>query len=91
MAYGRAGLGHDLRLACHGLDKNDNDFIVGLIGPQLAPLSMIVQRMRKTKQTSLHLEKLGPFFIGKVIWQSENENKDQESTIKDRRSELANL
>ena len=91
MAYGRAGLGHDLRLACHGLDKNDNDFVVGLIGPQLAPLSMIVQRMRKTKQTSLHLEKLGPFFIGKVIWQSENKNKDQESTIKDRRSELANL
>ena len=69
MAYGRAGLGHDLRLACHGLDKNDNDFVVGLIGPQLAPLSMIVQRMRKTKQTSLHLEKLGPFFIGKVAWQ----------------------
>ncbi|MFO7680348.1 MAG: chlorite dismutase family protein [Chloroflexota bacterium] len=69
MAYGRAGLGHDLRLACHGLDKNDNDFLVGLLGPQLAPLSMIVQRMRKTKQTSLHLEKLGPFFIGKVAWQ----------------------
>lgn len=53
---------------------------------------MIVQRMRKTKQTSLHLEKLGPFFIGKVIWQSENENNnDQELKIKDRRSELANL
>ena len=69
MAYGRAGLGHDLRLACHGLDKNDNDFVIGLIGPELTPLSMIVQRMRKTKQTSLHLEKLGPFFIGKVAWQ----------------------
>ena len=73
MAYGRAGLGHDLRLACHGLDKNDNDFVVGLLGPQLAPLSMIVQRMRKTKQTSLHLERLGPFFIGKVAWQSKLE------------------
>lgn len=69
MAYGRAGLGHDLRLACQGLDKNDNDFVVGLLGPQLTPLSKIVQRMRKTKQTSLHLEKLGPFFIGKVVWQ----------------------
>ncbi len=69
MAYGRAGLGHDLRLACHGLDKNDNDFVIGLIGPELTPLSKIVQRMRKTKQTSLHLEKLGPFFIGKVVWQ----------------------
>lgn len=68
-AFGRAGLGHDIRLACHGLDKYDNDFIVGLVGPKLMPLSAIVQRMRKTKQTSLHLERLGPFFIGKVIWQ----------------------
>ncbi len=70
-AYGRAGLGTDIRLACHGLDKNDNDFIVGLVGPELSPLSAIVQRMRKTKQTSLHLERLGPFFIGKSIWQNE--------------------
>lgn len=68
-AFGRAGLGHDIRLACHGLDKNDNDFVVGLVGPELMPLSAIVQRMRKTKQTSLHLERLGPFFVGKVIWQ----------------------
>ena len=71
-AFGRAGLGHDIRLACHGLDKNDNDFIVGLLGPKLYPLSMIVQRMRKTKQTSLHLEHLGPFFAGKVVWQAGN-------------------
>lgn len=70
-SFGRAGLGYDIRLACHGLDKNDNDFVIGLIGPQLMPLSAIVQRMRKTKQTSLHLERLGPFFAGKVVWQSE--------------------
>jgi chlorite dismutase len=69
-AFGRANLGYDIRLACHGLDKNDNDFVVGLLGPQLHPLSAIVQRMRKTKQTSLHLDRLGPFFIGKVIWQT---------------------
>lgn len=69
-AFGRAHLGYDIRLACHGLDKNDNDFIVGLIGPELYPLSTIVQRMRKTKQTSLHLERLGPFFIGKLVWHS---------------------
>ena len=70
-AYGRAGYGTDIRLACHGLDKHDNDFVVGLIGPELYPLSSIVQRMRKTKQTSLHLERLGPFFVGKAIWQNE--------------------
>ncbi len=74
-AYGRAGLGSDIRLACHGLDKHDNDFVVGLLGPELYPLSSIVQRMRKTKQTSLHLEHLGPFFVGKVIWQHEGENR----------------
>jgi chlorite dismutase len=70
-AFGRAGYGHDIRLACHGLDKNDNDFVIGLLGPELAPLSAIVQRMRKTKQTSLHLESLGPFFAGRVAWQQE--------------------
>ena len=68
-AYGRAGYGTDIRLACHGLDKHDNDFVVALLGPELYPLSSIVQRMRKTKQTSLHLEKLGPFFIGRALWQ----------------------
>jgi chlorite dismutase len=70
MAFGRAGLGFDIRLACHGLDRDDNDFVVGLLGAELHPLSIIVQRMRKTKQTSLHLERLGPFFVGRVAWQS---------------------
>jgi chlorite dismutase len=69
-AFGRAGLGYDVRLACHGLDKNDNDFVIGLVGPELHPLSVIVQRMRKTKQTSLHLERLGPFFVGRAAWQA---------------------
>ncbi|MGD2077722.1 MAG: chlorite dismutase family protein [Chloroflexota bacterium] len=70
-SYGRAGHGYDVRLACYGLDKNDNDFVIGLIGPELYPLSSIVERMRKTKQTSMYLERLGPFFIGKAVWQSE--------------------
>jgi chlorite dismutase len=70
MAFGRARLGYDIRLACHGLDQADNDFVVGLLGPELHPLSIIVQRMRKTRQTSLHLERLGPFFVGRVAWQS---------------------
>jgi len=69
--YGRAGYARDIRLACHGLDKNDNDFVIGLLGKELYPLSSVVQSMRKTKQTSMYLESLGPFFIGKAIWQSE--------------------
>ncbi len=68
-AFGQAGYGYDIRLACHGLDKNDNDFVIGLLGPELFPLSALIQRMRKTKQTALHLENLGPFFIGKAAWQ----------------------
>ena len=70
MSYGSADLAHDIRLDCHGLDKEDNDFIVGLIGKELHPLSHIVQSMRKTQQTSLYLERLGPFFVGRAIWQS---------------------
>ena len=69
-AYGKAGYVHDVRLACYGLDKYDNDFVIGLLGPDLFPLSSVVQRMRRTRQTSLHLERLGPFFVGRVAWQS---------------------
>lgn len=70
-SYGESGHGLDVRLACHGLDKNDNDFITGLVGDNLTGLSKIVERMRKTKQTSTYLESLGPFFVGRVIWQYE--------------------
>lgn len=70
MAFGAGDLAHDIRLACHGLDTNDNDFVVGLVGKELFPLSAVVQSMRKTQQTSLYLERLGPFFVGRAIWQS---------------------
>ena len=70
MSYGAADLAHDVRLACHGLDKDDNDFLIGLIGKDLFPLSSIVQTMRKTQQTSLYLDRLGPFFVGRAVWQS---------------------
>ena len=70
LAHRYAGHANDVRLACHGLDKNDNDFIVGLVGTQLHPLSAIVQEMRKTEQTSQYLDSLGPFFVGRAVWQS---------------------
>ena len=69
-AYGESNLAHDVRLACHGLNKNDNDFVIGLIGRELHPLSHIIQTMRKTRQTSQYIQALGPFFIGQVCWQS---------------------
>ena len=69
-AYGEVGLAHDVRLACHGLDTHDNDFVIGLIGRELHPLSHLVQAMRRTAQTSQYLASLGPFFVGHVLWQS---------------------
>ncbi len=70
MTFGAADYAHDIRLACHGLDRDDNDFIIGLIGKDLFPLSAIVQAMRKTQQTALYLDRLGPFFVGRAIWQA---------------------
>ncbi len=68
--FGKAGYATDIRLACHGLDKQDNDFVIAVLARELYPASAVVQAMRKTRQTSEYLESLGPFFIGKVIWQS---------------------
>lgn len=67
MGYGQADLAHDIRLACHGLDTNDNEFLLGLVGKELYPLSRLVQDMRKTQQTSRYIQKMGPFFIGRVL------------------------
>ena len=44
--------------------------VVGLIGKELFPLSHVVQSMRRTQQTSLYLDRLGPFFVGRAVWQS---------------------
>ena len=70
IAYGQAHYVHDIRLACYGLDKNDNEFVLGLVGPDLHYLSRVVQDMRKTQQTAKYIQSLGPFFVGKAIWQS---------------------
>jgi len=69
-AYGDADLAHDVRLACHGLDVHDNDFVIGLVGRELHPLSHLVQAMRKTVQTAQYIQTLGPFFVGHALWQS---------------------
>lgn len=68
-AFGSAGYAQDIRLACAGLDQNDNDFIIGLVGPELHPLAACVQAMRKTRQTSSFIQQMGPFFVGRAVWQ----------------------
>ena len=69
-SFGRHGHAADIRLACHGLDVQDNDFVIGLMGRELTPLSKLVQAMRQTDQTSTYLEQLGPFFVGRALYQS---------------------
>jgi hypothetical protein len=70
LAYGQKGLARDVRLACHGIDTNDNEFVIGLIGGRLDPLSHLVQRLRSTKQTAEFIQNMGPFFIGHAAWQN---------------------
>lgn len=70
MSYGMSGYAHDIRLACHGLDKNDNEFVLGVVAPDLFPISRLVQDMRKTQQTGRYMQSMGPFFIGKVLYQT---------------------
>lgn len=67
-AYGEQSLATDIRLACHGIDANDNEFVLGLLSRDLHPLSHLVQRMRKTVQTSEYIQKMGPFFVGYAVW-----------------------
>jgi chlorite dismutase len=69
-AYGQQDLAHDVRLACHGLDERDNEFVIGLIGKELHPLSHVVQAMRKTRQTAEFISQMGPFFVGHAAWRS---------------------
>ncbi|MYC74192.1 chlorite dismutase family protein [Candidatus Poribacteria bacterium] len=65
-SYAAGGYASDIRLACFGLDTNDNEFVIGLVGPDLHPLSRLIQDMRQTEQTTKYIESLGPFFVGKV-------------------------
>lgn len=69
-SYASKSLAADIRLASFGLDINDNEFVIGLVGPELHPLSRLIQDMRGTKQTAEYIDSLGPFFVGHVFWRS---------------------
>lgn len=64
--YAISGYARDIRLACFGLDRHDNEFVIGLVGPDLHPLSRLIHDMRQTEQTARYIDSLGPFFVGKV-------------------------
>jgi aryl-alcohol dehydrogenase-like predicted oxidoreductase/chlorite dismutase len=65
--FGQAGYGNDVRLECFGLDRDDNEFVIGVLGPRLDGLSRLVKAMRGTEQTATYIERLGPFFIGRRV------------------------
>ncbi len=65
-AYGTAGHATDIRLACHGLDRDDNEYVIGILAADLHRASHLVERMRETEQTSEWIDTLGPFFVGRV-------------------------
>jgi chlorite dismutase len=77
MAYGQQELAHDVRLACHGLDARDNEFLIGLVGKDLHPLSHVVMTMRSTRQTSEYIVQMGPFFVGYARWQSKGAGQSE--------------
>jgi chlorite dismutase len=68
--FGDAGHLQDIRLASFGLDRDDNDFVIGLVGGDLHALSACIQAMRGTRQTSLYIQRMGPFLVGRAVWQS---------------------
>lgn len=76
-SYAAGGYASDIRLACFGLDTNDNEFVIGLVGPELYPLSRLIQDMRQTEQTTKYIESIGPFFVGKVRKQFGKSSNDE--------------
>ena len=70
ISYGQSGYAADIRLSCYGLDVHDNDFVIGLMGPDLHALSRLVQDMRRSQQTARFVQSLGPFFVGRAVWHS---------------------
>ena len=70
-AFSELHAAHDVRLKCFGMDGNDNEYVVGLMGDDLHALSRVVEEMRKTRHTAEFIERLGPFFVGQKIWKSQ--------------------
>ena len=74
-AFSEINAAHDIRLKSFGLDAEDNEYVVGLVGDDLHALSRVVEEMRKTRHTAEFLESLGPFFAGQKVWKSEVADK----------------
>ena len=69
------GLGTDIRLACHGMDKNDNDFVVRPVGRSYRRCRRLCSACAKPSRRRFTWSDLGPFFVGKAIWQNQPESE----------------
>lgn len=65
-----AGFGRAL-LKSHGLDQHANEFVQGLLGPDLHQLSTVVEATRRSPLHSEYVAASGPFFVGRAIREGE--------------------
>ena len=59
-----------VRLACQGIDPEDNDHIFALTAANLLDINELQAAMRGTALLTTHLQKMGPVFVGRKIWQN---------------------
>lgn len=65
--FADAGFADDIRLECFGIDPEDNEYVIGLLGARLDTLSRLVRAMRSTEQTAVYMDRLGPFVVGRRV------------------------
>lgn len=73
--YAQSGYANEIRLASDGLDRNNNEFCIGLVGPDLYPLSRFMQEFRKSEFAVRFIDSMGPIFTGRACWHSKGKRQ----------------
>ncbi len=72
-----------VRLSCNGLDPEDNDHIFGLTATSLEDISLLQEAMRGTSQIANYVDKIGPVFVGRKVWQNPEPAKPEAEVPED--------
>jgi chlorite dismutase len=72
-----------VRLSCNGLDPEDNDHIFGLTATSLEDISLLQEAMRGTSQIANYVDKIGPVFVGRKVWQNPEPAKPEAEVTED--------
>jgi hypothetical protein len=72
-----------VRLSCNGLDPEDNDHIFGLTAGSLEDISLLQEAMRGTSQIANYVDKIGPVFVGRKVWQNPEPAKPEAEVTED--------